>query len=456
MSDREFAKTQIENQPLERYLESERVRTAKYRFVAVNLYLGIPLWLVCWIEDLVYVPSLKWELLSVRLAVVLMLIVGIFGIKKAGTSITLVQSICCSIVAFNSIGLTYVIKASGGLQSIYWASINLGPVATVAMIPWTGGVLYFALIMNYLPFYLECADWSIPLYMQNELIVCSFFNGATSLMVVVIQRITDNLREKECILRFQLNSEIEKRNSIIEKKTAEAVGLRLSASLGQLAFQVAHDIRSPLAALRVLSNLLTEIREEEKSLLKHSVQRITEIANELLQNSRKTEHITKIMPHDYKNNLQSVQVFPLIEQVLIEHRYKLKRPSAVQIVDVFYPGYLSFCIFADPIHFKRVFSILLDNAVESLTNNAELVGRVDVVLKKVDSDIIVEIRDTGKGIPKHLIDKLGTEKMTFGKENGSGLGLLYAKSKITEWNGSLFLSSDLSQGTVVKVILKSQ
>jgi two-component system sensor histidine kinase SenX3 len=67
----------------------------------------------------------------------------------------------------------------------------------------------------------------------------------------------------------------------------------------------------------------------------------------------------------------------------------------------------------------------------------------------------VKVMDSGKGIPQHLIDKLGSKGISFGKEGhqtaGSGLGLYHAMTTVKSWGGDLSIASLEGQGTTITI-----
>lgn len=87
-------------------------------------------------------------------------------------------------------------------------------------------------------------------------------------------------------------------------------------------------------------------------------------------------------------------------------------------------------------------------------------GKVIVGVRKVDVEnaSLVElfVKDNGKGIPRHVIEKLGMMGVSYGKtqtESGSGLGVYHAKKTAEFFEGSLQVESTEGKGTVVKIIL---
>ena len=68
------------------------------------------------------------------------------------------------------------------------------------------------------------------------------------------------------------------------------------------------------------------------------------------------------------------------------------------------------------------------------------------------------ISDNGKGIPVHILEKIGIKGFSYGKENistaGSGIGLHYAIETLKYWGGDLKISSIQNQGTQISLEFK--
>lgn len=82
-------------------------------------------------------------------------------------------------------------------------------------------------------------------------------------------------------------------------------------------------------------------------------------------------------------------------------------------------------------------------------------------VRKIDVEnsqmVEIYIKDSGKGIPRHLIDKLGQAGLSFGKDNssqsGNGLGIYHAKKTVELFGGSLKIDSTEGIGTTVYLLL---
>lgn len=219
----------------------------------------------------------------------------------------------------------------------------------------------------------------------------------------------------------------------------------------ELSKQVSHDIRSPLAALSMLLNQLETIPEEKRILIRSSVHRINDIANSLLnqgkmQSSRGTSnHIS----------LENTLVASLVDSLVSEKRIQLRDRVNIRLESQLQKSYGLFSKI-NPVELKRTLSNIINNAVEAFGAES---GTIDVILNSTDSNIVLTIRDNGKGIPKHILEKLGQIGVTHGKEgtdSGSGLGVYHAKKTIESFGGQFEIVSSEGQGTSVVMTLSKE
>ena len=79
-----------------------------------------------------------------------------------------------------------------------------------------------------------------------------------------------------------------------------------------------------------------------------------------------------------------------------------------------------------------------------------------MALRKYSSKTQLVVIDNGIGIPSHVLSRIGDEGFSFGKENGNGLGVSFAKRKMIEWGGTLQISSNVGVGTMVTLTFAVQ
>lgn len=220
-------------------------------------------------------------------------------------------------------------------------------------------------------------------------------------------------------------------------------------SLGsEIARQLAHDIRSPVHALTILVDCLdtNEISDENKSAIHNSTQRINEIANSLLSKSW-SKNVTRI------NGAQScvTDLGDAIEVIIKEKRLQLTATPNVELHAQVQPG-LSLCAKVKAGEIKRALSNLISNAIEAIP----AAGKVNVTLKADQNNAHLEIQDDGEGIPENIRIRLGEKGLTFGRENGSGLGVFHAIKTIRNAGGEIEFFSAVGRGTTVAITLPLQ
>lgn len=228
-----------------------------------------------------------------------------------------------------------------------------------------------------------------------------------------------------------------------------------TAAFGEVARQVAHDIRSPLAALEVAAGDAAQLPEDKRILVRSAVARIRDIANSLLD--KQNDSVPGTEAPGGKRDSPSAQedasprlLSSLIESLVTEKRLQFSSRSRVEIEA--WLDASSYGIFArvQHIEFERLLSNLINNAVESFEGES---GAVRVNLSSRDGRAIVSVQDNGRGIPPEVLVKLGRRGETHGKSGGSGLGLHHARASAESWGGRLELTSEVGRGTAALVVL---
>jgi signal transduction histidine kinase len=219
--------------------------------------------------------------------------------------------------------------------------------------------------------------------------------------------------------------------------------------LNKLSKQVAHDIRSPLAALSVLEKELEKLSDDSRHLLTSAISRIREIITDLLQKNKDETVIDNSGFNRKPSEVKEHSILNDIEEIISEKRVQHRIRTGIHIeLEVDDSSNKLFGKFSS-IEFRRIISNLLDNAVESLGNN----GIIIITANVFEGQMSLTISDNGKGIPKSILPKLGFEGVTYGKKYGNGLGLYHARKTIESWNGKLTIDSLLGKGTTIHIIL---
>lgn len=243
----------------------------------------------------------------------------------------------------------------------------------------------------------------------------------------------------------------EYQESLAQRK-AQEFKLKFEIDLGKLAAQVAHDIRSPLAALEVATGDATQLPEGKRDLIRRAVGRIQDIANNLLEKQR-------AVGSDADGGADSLApgkdaalqtLFSLIESLTNEKRLQFRNRADIEIETRMDASHAGIRARVQPVEFTRLLSNLINNAVEALDDRG---GKVTVGLSARDGRVLVIVQDDGKGIPGEILAKLGQRGETHGKAGGTGLGLYHARISAESWGGSLKIGSEIGKGTTMTVDL---
>jgi signal transduction histidine kinase len=233
--------------------------------------------------------------------------------------------------------------------------------------------------------------------------------------------------------------------NVLAKSREKLLEAERDRSVARVATQVAHDIRSPLAALNVALGDLAKPSEETRTLVRSAIFRIQDIANHLLYRNRNAdseecEHLASKGPI-----LLSSFCEVLISEKRTQHRGRLG--VSIEVGD----ASTSYGVFVEqPVGLlKRVLSNLIDNAVEALADS----GAVKLSVKSERDDAVISISDDGSGMSPELLERLGKAAVTSGKDAGNGIGFLWCHQRVASWGGRVDVESTVGSGTTVRIRL---
>jgi len=241
---------------------------------------------------------------------------------------------------------------------------------------------------------------------------------------------------------FQIKIIFEKllENLQIEYKKREEYTKQIA--LGQISAQVAHDIRSPLAALNSMTvKELASIPEAQRNTIRNTINRINDIANNLL-----TKYKTPNASVE-SDKVSPEHIVSLLDSIVSEKRAQYADKAIEFILDIETVAQAAFAK-VNAIEFKRALSNLINNSVEALHNT----GNIRVALRKRFGSLDIEVIDNGCGISEDLLPQI-INGLSVGKEDGHGLGLSYTVACIKAWEGEYHIDSKVGVGTTFEISL---
>ena len=237
----------------------------------------------------------------------------------------------------------------------------------------------------------------------------------------------------------------ELKNSLEREQKAQ-LQIERERTISEVARQVAHDIRSPLAALEFICGNLPSLPEDRRLIIRSATSRVRDIANDLLGRSKRIQC-------DPSANIQTIGtpqlLFYLMDQVLSEKRIEYRHKFGIEIESEY--NISSYGVFAavDPISFKRVLSNLINNGVQAIDKD----GKVILRLAEKEGKIVIEVTDSGSGIPAEILPKLMQQGFSYPEGRGTGLGLYHARKSVEMWDGKIAIYSKEGDGTRIRLLL---
>ncbi len=230
-------------------------------------------------------------------------------------------------------------------------------------------------------------------------------------------------------------------------------------ALNRMFRQVAHDIRSPLSAINLISSNLNEVSKDKRDLLRNATTRVSEIADSLLKRSyiQNSDEQRKLDSENFVNDyIVKFNLVSLAKQIVNEKRALLNTKTTITLIDL---SSVPLEIVISKRDFQAMLSNLIDNAVESYQSFEK---SVNIELSNSATAAIVKVIDQGSGIPDEIKDRIGQYGFTFGKaeqssgsgsESGSGLGLYHARKTVEGLNGKLDIVTKIGKGTSIIISL---
>jgi signal transduction histidine kinase len=214
------------------------------------------------------------------------------------------------------------------------------------------------------------------------------------------------------------------------------------ATIGRMASSISHDLRHPLTA--VLANAefladaeLTPLQREELYLeIRVAVNRLTDLIDSLLELSRPAESLNLLETPVERTISRAIEL-------VRSHRQFHNIAVGIETSGLHSAQF-------DPRKMERAFYNLLLNSCQA----AQLCGgHVSVAVLDRDRYLDIHITDDGPGVESSIRDKLFQPFVSYGKENGTGLGLTIAQKIVQDHNGSLQLESSMPGRTVMLITL---
>ena len=215
---------------------------------------------------------------------------------------------------------------------------------------------------------------------------------------------------------------------------------------------MSHELRTPLNAIGGYTELLvmglrgpvTEAQRTDLEKIGRSQRHLLNIINDLLNFSR-----IEAGQMEYER-----EPVPLSETVAAVALMLEPQAAAKKVAFVTGPCPESLVALADRVKVEQIVLNLCSNAVKFTGAG----GRVEVTCQGTDSRVVVEVRDTGEGIPEEDLDRIFEPFVQLGRglttaHEGTGLGLAISRDLARAMDGDLSVRSTVGEGSTFTLAL---
>jgi len=240
----------------------------------------------------------------------------------------------------------------------------------------------------------------------------------------------------------ELTSAFDRMRSSLLKTQQALLESEQLATIGRMASSITHDLRHSLAAIMANSEFLCDgrltsvQREELYQEVRIGINQMTDLIDSLLEFARTRESLNPSygsIAETVQRAMQAVRLHPRHQGTLIE-------------VDSNGQGLAWF----DQRKLQRALYNLLLNACEAAPSGE---GRVRVTIGRAGASVTIAVSDNGPGIAEPIRENLFHPFVSYGKENGTGLGLTVVQKIVQDHGGKVVMERTADARTVFRITI---
>lgn len=246
--------------------------------------------------------------------------------------------------------------------------------------------------------------------------------------------------------RYETNRQAQE--EILRQQNDQLV--KINKELDSFVYSVSHDLRSPLSSILGLVNVAKlegfkdpKVLTSYFEMIERSVLKLDETIKEILDYSRNARG---------ELNIEAVDMERMIQNAFNQMQYLPGFHKTVKKIEVH--DHTAF--FSDAYRISVILLNLISNALkygDDLKDQKE----VDVLATITPAHCILKVRDNGIGIHADYIDSVFN--MFFratDRSQGAGLGLYIVKEMVEKLSGTIYITSEVGQGTTISITIPNK
>lgn len=217
------------------------------------------------------------------------------------------------------------------------------------------------------------------------------------------------------------------------------------ASMTTMAAGIAHEIKNPLAAMKIHLHLMRKTLKTKGSIDSDGAERYLSVLDEEIDHLNKiaVDFLFAVRPMNIELRLGSIESVVNDLITFLSPEADEKNIEVVSDVEKFLPR-----IEMDSRYLRQSLLNIVENAFAAMPGG----GRLTISVKLDGNFEIITIEDTGTGIDEEHLSKIFEPYFTT-KASGTGLGLTVVYKVIKEHRGDIFVASEPGKGTVFTIKL---
>ena len=229
----------------------------------------------------------------------------------------------------------------------------------------------------------------------------------------------------------------------LQKTQEELLHAERLAAMGEMASAISHDLRHRLTTILAFAEFLSDSKlpdDQRKDFyeeIRNAVNRMEDLIGSLLEFGKTPQRLRPVY----------CSVEEVIQSAirLVQTRAEFQRIAIHVLHEGPCEGWF------DPQKLERVFHNLLLNACEAVSRES---GAIEIrIVQMPPQGIVIRIADNGPGIPQPISESIFAPFVSYGKENGTGLGLAVARKMIRDHGGDICVERTDENGTVFRLTL---
>jgi PAS domain S-box-containing protein len=224
----------------------------------------------------------------------------------------------------------------------------------------------------------------------------------------------------------------------MKKMEEKLVKTEKLASIGELAGQIGHDLRNPLAGIK---NGIYLLKKKDNQLAEAKKEEVFGWIEDAIEDSNRI--ITSLVDYSSELNLQPEQCTP--KSLVLHALSKIQIPDRLNIIN---NATDEVKMFLDAQNMEKVFASIIKNAIDASPEKGSI--KIQSMLKELNIEI--SFTDSGIGIPENILPKLFTPLVTT-KAKGMGMSLAICKRIVEAHGGKIAVESAVGKGTTFTISL---